>query len=257
MKSLIGSIAEIAREAGSLMLHYGKNTTYVKEGHFNFVTQADIDVQNLLNERLSALLPEASFFAEEKENAELGPELTWVVDPIDGTINYMRGRSVSAVSIALMQDRKPIIGVIYDPYHDEVFCAEKGKGTTCNGQSVHVSDTPFEKALVSFGTAPYNAVLARRSMDIAYDFLRDCGDLRRCGSAALDMCDIACGRADIFFELQLSPWDFSAASLIVTEAGGFFAMPDRDEPEYGGKAQILACNPGCAERALAEIREQA
>ena len=211
---MIERLEAIVREAGEHMLAFQNPKTFVKEGHYNFVTEADLFVESFLIERIQPLAPGACFYAEEQDNQALTDSPTWVIDPIDGTTNYMRGRGVSSISVALLEGKEPVLGMVYDPYKEELFLAEKGKGATRNGQAIHVSDTPFERALVCFGTSPYDASLARKTTSLLWPFLRDAGDLRRCGSAALDLCDLACGRSDVFFELKLSPWDFAAGGLI-------------------------------------------
>ena len=120
---------------------------------------------------------------------------------------------------------------------------------------VFVSQTPFDRAIVLFGTSPYDADLTQNTMRAAGQFLRQAGDLRRSGSAAIDLCEIACGRADIMFELRLRPWDVAAGSLLVTEAGGVFLSLGHDAPYYDGESGMLACNPVCEEQAMAVIRE--
>ena len=161
----------------------------------------------------------------------------------------MRCRNLSAVSIGLLEKKRPVLGVIYNPYADEMFSAEAGKGARLNGRAVHASKTPFENAMVCFGTSPYDADLVNRSIGAARQFLLRAGDLRRSGSAAIDLCDIACGRADVFFELRLRPWDVAAGSLIVGEAGGVFVSLGHDRPYYDDACGILACNRLCEEKA--------
>ena len=253
--AMLTRIIAAARQAGAMMLAARDAAIHQKAGHFNFVTDADVAVQRLLRDELLAILPDARFFAEEQENAPLTRDATFVVDPIDGTVNFMRHRNASAVSIALLMDKQPVLGVIYNPYAEEMFTAEAGKGSYRNARPIHVSDSPFENALISFGTAPYDAELCQRTMAAAQRFLLRAGDLRRTGSACLDLCDVACGRSDFFFELQLRPWDVAAGSLLVTEAGGKFFSLGHAAPYYDDACGILASNPSCADSALAVLRE--
>ncbi len=246
---MLTQITNLAREAGRMMLKYRDAAIHQKEGHFNFVTDADVAVQAFLKKELLSLLPDSRFFAEEQENAPLTDAPTFVVDPIDGTLNFMRCRNLSAVSIGLLEKKRPVLGVIYNPYADEMFSAEAGKGARLNGRAIHASKTPFENAMVCFGTSPYDADLVNRSIGAARQFLLRAGDLRRSGSAAIDLCDIACGRADVFFELRLRPWDVAAGSLIVGEAGGVFVSLGHDRPYYDDACGILACNRLCEEKA--------
>ena len=252
---MLDQIQQIARKAGEIILNARNAQSHQKEGHFNFVTDTDVAVQGYLKSSLLALLPGARFFAEEQENEALTDAPTFVVDPIDGTLNFMRHRNASAISIALLENKQPILGVIYQPYTDEMYTASLGGGAYLNGSPIHVTDISFENAMVAFGTSPYDAELAKKTMAAAAQFLLQAGDLRRVGSAALDFADLACGRADIFFELKLRPWDVAAGSLLVTEAGGKFFSLGHDAPYYDGPCGIMACNPRCEEDALRILKE--
>ena len=252
---MLTQITGIARQAGSMMLQYRDAAIHQKEGHYNFVTDADVAVQQFLKKELMSLLPSARFFAEEQENEPLTGDPTFVVDPIDGTLNFMRHRNASAISIALLREKRPVLGVIYNPYAGEMFTAQAGQGAFLNGKPIFASTLPFESAMVSFGTSPYDQELARRTMAAAAEFHLQAGDLRRCGSAALDLCDVACGRSDVFFELKLRPWDVAAGALLVQEAGGCYISLGRGAPYFDGPCGILACSVPCREKALRILEE--
>ena len=252
---MIQKIQQIAREAGAMMLQFKNAATHQKEGHYNFVTDADVKVQNFLEKALLPLVPGSCFFGEEQENDPLTDAPTFVVDPIDGTNNFMRHRNFSAVSIALLINKQPQLGVVYNPYADEMFSAEKGKGAYLNGKRIFVAETAFENAIVSYGTSPYDAELARRTMKLAEQFLLKAGDLRRSGSAALDLSEVACGRSDIMFEMRLRPWDVAAGSLLIQEAGGYFFSMGHDTPYYDDACGVWACTPACYEKAQKLISE--
>ena len=197
----------------------------------------------------------AAVCGEEGSTGDMHGEFVWVVDPIDGTLNYMHRRECSAISVALLIDKNPKFGWIYDPYHQRLYHAEKGKGAFCNGEPISVSQYPFEEAMIGYGTSPYDAPLAEKGARCALAFLQQAGDLRRSGSAAIDFCDIAAGRLEVFFELRLSPWDYAAGSLLVQEAGGLFDMPFEPEgPEYDHPGAILAATPACMEQARAILK---
>ncbi len=245
---MLKTLQAIILAAGEKMLRFDRPEVFQKEGHANFVTQADIGVQAFLMEELHKAAPEAAFFAEEKENEALGDGPTFLIDPIDGTTNFIRGRKCSCISVALLHGREPVLAAILNPYANELFYAEKGKGAFLNGQPIHVSRQEFSHALVSYGTSPYDALLAGKTMRAAEKFLLAAGDLRRTGSAAIDLCDVACGRSDIYWELILSPWDFAAGALIVMEAGGTAASPGRGSLRFDQKAPVLAANPLCFAR---------
>ena len=247
---MLDQIALSAKEAGRIILKSHHAAVHQKEGHFNFVTDADLAVQQHLKQALLSILPAARFFSEEQQNEPLTAAPTFVVDPIDGTLNFMRNRRASAISIGLLENKMPVLAVILNPYADELFAAEKGKGAFLNGAPIHVSEMPFENAMVSLGTSPYDAELAEKSMRCAAEFLKQAGDIRRSGSAALDLCDVACGRSDLFFELRLRPWDVAAGSLLVQEAGGNFYSLGHDRPYYDDACGILAANPRCSGKAM-------
>ena len=252
---MLKKIEAIARHAGEMMLRARDAAVHQKEGHFNFVTDADAAIEAYLKETLLPLIPGSCFFGEEEENDPLTEEPTFVVDPIDGTTNFIRNRNLSVVSIALLEKKTPVLGIIYNPYADEMFTAEKGKGAYLNGEQIHVSDMPFEKALISYGTSPYDVDLVVRTMRAAEKFLIESGDLRRSGSAAVDLADVACGRSDIMFEMRLRPWDIAAGSLLIQEAGGVFYSLGHDAPYYDSAAGVLAANQLCHEKALEIMKE--
>ena len=242
------AILAIARQAGEIIRRREEFVVEEKEGHANFVTTIDQAVQSYLAQALTQLRPDAAMIGEEKINEELDDGFTWVVDPVDGTTNLIHDFHFSAVSIALMKDRRPVAGAVYQPDTDDFYYAELGKGATLNGKPIHVSQYPFRTALVCIGTSPYNEELARVSMDMAYQFLRGASDIRRCGSAALELAYLACGRCDAFVELKLNPWDYAAGALLVTEAGGTFEMPlNETGVDFAAKTAIVATNGVCRE----------
>lgn len=249
-----GMLETIVKGASRIMLEHENAAIHQKDGHNNFVTEADLMVQEYLQEKLLAYQPGSHFFAEEQENSKLTNALTWMVDPIDGTTNFMRGRHFSAISVALMENREPVLGIVYNPYTGELFRAEKGEGATLNGHPIAPAATPFDQALVTIGTAPYNPVFAEASLKAALQFLLKAGDLRRTGSAALELTEVACGRTDIFYEMDLAPWDYAAGWLIAKEAGALTAMPFAAQEDFGRNNGILACNPHCLEQSLAILR---
>ena len=249
------ALLEIVRHAGEIIRRREEMVVEEKEGHANFVTTIDEGVQAYLLEALSALRPDAVAIGEEKINDELSDAPTWVVDPVDGTTNLIHDCRASAVSIALLENRVPVIGAVYNPYTDEFFYAEKGKGATLNGSAIHVSSFALDKALVAFGTSPYNAELAKVSLDMAHAFLLRAADLRRSGSAALDLAHLACGRHDVFFELNLKPWDYAAGALLVTEAGGTFEMPLLGAVDFAKNTAIFATNGICRDAARTVFEE--
>lgn len=241
-------LMQIAKTAGDFFSARSLSRIDRKEGHANFVTNIDREVEEYLQQALTALVPGSRVIGEEKENDALTDAPTWIIDPVDGTTNLIHDYRCSAVSIALCENRKPVAGLIWQPWMQEMFYAEAGRGAAMNGKEIHVSETPFDRALVAFGTAPYHTELAEKSMELALAYLHSCADVRRSGSAAIDLAYLACGRHDAFFELNLKPWDYAAGSLIVREAGGVVFMPlEPGEMRYDRPAAILASSAAIAD----------
>ena len=244
-RSLVDKIADVVRDCGKIMLEAVRTSDMVdaKEGHANFVTTYDKKVQETLKEKLTEILPAAAFVGEEDDiHASIQKGLAFIVDPIDGTTNFIKDYHVSAISVGLINDGRSYIGVVYNPYLDEMFTAERGKGAFLNGKPIHVSRNPLSEGIVLFGTAPYYEELSRKSFDLAYEYFRHALDIRRSGSAAIDLCSIAAGRAEVYFELRLSPWDYAAGSLIVEEAGGVVTTVDGGEITFERPCSVLAAN---------------
>ena len=252
---MINDLKNIIYQAGDLFASASISEIEQKEGHANFVTNIDKQVEEFLQEKLLSLIPGSQMIGEEKENNPLTDGPTWIIDPVDGTTNLIHDFRMSAVSVALCENKKPTIGMVYQPYMKELFFAESGGGAFLNGKAIHVATNSFSKALVAFGTSPYTEELFNRSLTIAGAFLHSCADLRRTGSAALDLAYLAAGRTDVFFELTLKPWDYAAGSLIVQEAGGVFCMPYLEEPDYSSPAAIFASTPACFEEAIALFKK--
>lgn len=239
-EQLLERVCAIVKEDGERILAMEHPAVYAKEGHANFVTSADLASQNFLVERLAPLLPGAHFFAEEQEENVLAPGYNWVIDPIDGTTNFMRGMRASSISVALTRDGVCVLGVVYNFYTGELFSALRGKGARLGGKPLHVADVPLDQALIFVGTAPYDRNLMEGSLFVMRELFASCGDLRRGGSAAIDLCCVAAGRADAFFEARLSPWDYAAASLIIEEAGGSVSSVAPYALDFQSKAPVLA-----------------
>ena len=200
-------------------------------------------MQQILKERLLELLPNAVFVGEEDDiHASIRKGMAFIVDPIDGTTNFIKDYHNSAISVGLTNDGKAYIGVVYNPYLDEMYTAERGRGAFLNGRPIHVSGNPLSEGVVLFGTSPYYEELSRKSFQMAYAYFKRALDIRRSGSAAIDLCSIAAGRAELYFELRLSPWDYAAGALIVQEAGGVVKTVDGDEITLEKPCSVLATN---------------
>jgi myo-inositol-1(or 4)-monophosphatase len=211
-----------ARKSGELIRRrVGKIKTINYKGAIDLVTDVDQASEQLIKDHLAKKFPRHLFLGEESGGGRKGCAYRWIVDPIDGTTNFAHGFPYFSVSIALEIGCQPAVGVVYDPMHDELFYATKGGGAYLNKKKIRVSKTKdMKKSLLCTGFA-YEIKDARDSnVEHFVDFLMTAQAIRRMGSAALDLCYVACGRFDGFWEIGLKPWDTAAAILIVTEAGG-------------------------------------
>ena len=216
----IDDVMAIAREAGRMMKEADRLEVTDKGSKENHVTNMDVAVQEFLRKRLTELLPGSSFVGEEQDYADRSGEYYWVVDPIDGTTNYIRNLQIAVTSIALVRGNEPVMGVVYNPFTDEMYHAERGKGAFRNGKPIHVSDRDVSHSIFATSWCAYDKTRSRRSFNISNRMFFICEDIRRMGAAAYEMCKLAEGRIDLYFEPILWPWDHAAASVIIEEAGG-------------------------------------
>ncbi|MCI5481800.1 MAG: inositol monophosphatase [Lachnospiraceae bacterium] len=213
---------EIVLEAGRELLDRKGAMDIQEKSETDFVTAVDLRVQSMIFERLLKLDPSVQLMGEEKDNRNVDPDgRIWILDPVDGTTNFIHDFHHSVISLAYVERRETMYGIVYSPYSGEVFEAWKGKGAWCSGKRMNVSKkSALAQCLISTGTAP-----ARRDRSEA-TFLRmkrifdRCQDIRRIGSGALELCYVACGRLDGFYEEVLKPWDYAAGQLMIREAGG-------------------------------------
>lgn len=236
MQELVPVAEGIAREAGALLrefYHRGVRTEY--KGDVDLVTEADRASEKLITERLHAAFPTHGIFGEEGTRAALDSEFRWYVDPLDGTTNFAHGFPVFCVvlgcerrpaGLAPEEDGEMIAGVIYDPLRDEMFTAARGAGASLNGAPIRVSGTrALQESLVGTGFPSHKR---HRSPNVHFyhEFTLRSHGVRRAGSAALDLAYVAAGRLDGYWEFNLNPWDTSAGSLLVAEAGGAITRCD-------------------------------
>lgn len=256
---LTDTVVDAVIKAGKAIVsaHDIESGILVKPGDDNFATEWDLLTQRRLVSSLAKIVPDAVFLAEEEPDASLSelyaftdtvPDVgtCFVIDPIDGTTNFIHGVKLSAVSVALVNNGITAFGCVYNPYLDECFHATIGGGAYIRQHGkdmpISVSDRALPDALVGFGTTPYDKAHADDTFSLVCDLFRVCRDVRRGGSAALDVCYVAAGRYDVFFELSLSPWDFAAAALILREAGGILTDLDGQELQSVTKSSVLATN---------------
>ena len=242
---MLEQIISIVREAGEIVLsaHDIWSQTHEKSSAADLVTEYDLAVERFLKEKLPPLVPGSLFFGEEeKENASPLTGWVFIVDPIDGTTNFVRGLKHSAISVALAHDGAVEYGVVYDPYKDEIFSAKRGGGAFLNGRPIHVSERPLDQGVFGMGTAIYDRQFIAPTMRLTEQLFRRSCDFRRLGAAALDLCDVACGRLDLFFEYSLSPWDHAAGGLILIEAGGVLSTLEGRPMDYTRRCSVWASN---------------
>ena len=214
-------MSEIAREAGALLMGYFRQHVKVEyKGDADLVTVADRSSEILIRERLRQHWPTHDILGEEGGLQDTGSDYRWYVDPLDGTTNFAHGFPVFCVSMGLDYRGSRIAGVIYDPTRDELFAAEQGSGAYLNQQRIHVSKTAkLSECLLGTGF-PSHKRHQNPNIFFYHQLTLHTHGVRRAGSAALDLCCVACGRYDGFWEFNLNPWDTAAGVLIVQEAGG-------------------------------------
>ena len=255
----ISEIFRLIRRAGDVILSAHADHSDIgvqeKEGCANFVTFFDVKVQNMLVDGLKSIIPSATFIAEENSVASSQAEkgFCFVIDPIDGTTNFIRDYKCSVISVGLLYDGKPLFGAVFNPYSNEMYHAIRGRGAFCNEKRLSVSNRPLDNAIVCLGTSPYfKDKLIDSIMGLLKELFLRCGDIRRSGSAAYDLCTLAAGSTDVFFEFRLFPWDYTAASLIISEAGGIIRQFDSSEVFIDKPCPVFAASP-CNMDELARI----
>ncbi|MCR4859827.1 MAG: inositol monophosphatase [Bacteroidales bacterium] len=238
---MLQQLIDIVKEASALMEREGF-TVEQKDGIENIVTSSDIAVQDFLTARLAELLPGCGFLCEEEDFRDLSEEDVWIIDPIDGTTNYSRGIPDCCISVALAHKGKLQLGVVYSPARDELYTAERGKGAFYNGSPIHASSRPFSEGLFCAALCTYRKEFAKACSDIVYDVYMQSNDTRRWGSAAIELCLLARGQVDLYFEMRLQPWDYAAAMLILHEAGGRIATWNGGTPSLVRPSLVIAAN---------------
>ena len=236
-------VFKAAKEAGKvLMEHYNKidRTSVDTKKANDFVTFVDKKSEKVIVEILKKEFPHHHIMAEEEEWDNNPPDSQWIIDPLDGTKNYIHGFPVFAVSIALEVEKDIKFGLVYDPTREEIFWAEKGKGAFLNDKKIEVSENQnLDYALIATGFPFRWPQYVDVYMECFKDMFKQISDMRRAGAAALDICYTACGRLDGYWELGLSPWDVAAGDLISREAGAVISdFNGEDKHIYSGKIVV-------------------
>jgi myo-inositol-1(or 4)-monophosphatase len=245
LKEITRKIETAARETGAFILKESKvfdiSLTETK-GLNDFVSYVDKSAEKMLVERLSVVLPEAGFVTEEGTSEKEGIKYCWVIDPLDGTTNFLHGLHPYAISIALMEDDEAVAGVVYEVSGNEIFKAWKGGGAWLNDRAIHVSKAPkLADSLVATGFPYSDFKRLDAYMKCLTHLCKQTHGIRRLGSAAIDLAYVACGRFEVFYEYGLKPWDVAAGILLVREAGGRVTDFSGNDKNVKGE-EILAAN---------------
>jgi len=222
MESCKRIAVQTAQKAGFVLnTRLGKKRKVGYKGVVNLVTEMDILAEEIIVSEIQKHFPDHNILAEERTFKIGVSPYQWIIDPLDGTTNYAHGFPIFCVSIALTKNEETVLGVVYDPTRDELFVAEKNKGARLNGRKLHVSsESNLSRSLIATGF-PYDIRESPiNNFDHFHNFAIRAQAVRRAGSAALDLCYVAAGRFDGFWEMKLAPWDLAAGKLMVWEAGG-------------------------------------
>lgn len=234
-------IIRVVREASKLMMTSSFDIDQ-KDGYENIVTSSDLAVQDFLCRELALLLPGSGFLCEEEDMQDTEHEYTWIIDPIDGTANYARGIDQCAICVGLRHKEEMVKAVVYLPRTEELFTAEKGKGAFLNGKQIHTSERPFKDGITCTALAVYHKEYTDVCSAIIVDIFKQSNDIRRFGAAAPELCYLAMGRCELYFEYILNPWDYAAASLILEEAGGVICNLKGENVDCISASGVLAAN---------------
>lgn len=240
MTQLLPKVEAAVRNAAAFTA--ARFTSVEKESVCNIVTSADLAVQKYLNETLCALVPGSGFFGEEGSSGDPDGEYLWIVDPIDGTMNFSRGIGEFCISVALLHQEEAALAVVYQPSKDKIYTAIRSKGAYCNGKPIHVSNASFAEGLFCTAMSLYRKEYAPACMAVISEAYESCNDVRRFGSCALELCYLAEGVCDLFFEFRVFPWDYAAAFLILREAGGCICGEQGEALRFDKASPIIAAN---------------
>ncbi|MFR8172518.1 MAG: inositol monophosphatase family protein [Marvinbryantia sp.] len=252
---LLEKVKKTAREVAKIAKNDG-SVSVKQKGAKDFVTEVDMRISDVLCEKLPGLLEGSIVISEEGYKGKPDQKYCWIIDPIDGTSNFIYSHPDYAISIGLLENAEPVLGVVYSPQSQEMFYAAKGEGAYCNGKRIFVCrDASVSQTLVLAETNPYSDRVANKFPQVFSNIYRDCIDYRITGSAALDCCYIACGRGGAFIAENLKPWDYAAGEIIVREAGGSFSQWDGRRPTYYGNTTALATNTLVHEEILGRLKQ--
>ncbi|RNI32377.1 inositol monophosphatase [Rufibacter immobilis] len=224
LSALRDQVVTLTREVGKFIFSEAANfdaSRMEHKGLNDLVSYVDKEAEKRLVEGLEKFLPQAGFIAEEGTKTEQAEEFNWIIDPLDGTTNFIHGLPVYSVSIALIQRDELVLGVVYDICRDECYHAIKGGGAYCNEERIYVSKVPsLSGSLIATGFPYYSFDLMQKYLQVMGSFMQGCHGLRRLGSAALDLAYVAAGRFEGYFEFNINSYDVAGGAILVQEAGG-------------------------------------
>jgi myo-inositol-1(or 4)-monophosphatase len=258
MTPTLSELERLAREAGAILrAGYSKEHQVNYKGVIDLVTEVDHQSEAFLLGEIQGKYPDHHIFAEESGIIQGNDEHIWYVDPLDGTVNYAHHIPIFCVSIAYASHGELTLGVVYEPMRDELFAAERGKGARLNGKPLQASTaTELQKSLLVTGF-PYDAWNTRQDNFANFvHFGKLTQGVRRLGSAALDLCYVAAGRFDGFWEMSLKPWDVAAGGLIAEEAGAIVTNVDGERDYISPPQSVIAAAPGIHARIVQELKAQ-
>ena len=242
---MIKALTALIRRAGDLARSKALSAQVHVKAKSDFVTDADLAVSSFLMEELTHLAPGCHVLSEEDTRADSLLGKLFIVDPIDGTTNLMYHLGLSAISCAYAEDGEILLGIVYNPFTDEMFTAEKGKGAWLNGQPLHVNgDRTIGEALIGLEAGPATLTQQKPFLQKVGELYAQCRGVRLTGSAAIDLAYIAAGRLSAVVFHYLYPWDFAAGWLILAEAGGRLTLLTGDEPVLSGRSRPLLASNG-------------
>lgn len=237
----IQRIISLVKETKKIITNRDMASHVKEKGVADYVTQVDVAVQDFLKKALYTLAPEIQFLGEETGLQRMDSDSYWILDPVDGTTNLMHDYQHSVVSLALCRQKKIVMGIVYDPFHDELFSAVKNEGSFLNGRPIHVSSVQkLSETIIGVGTAKRE--LAKENFSRFLQVYEKSQDIRRLGSAALELAYTACGRQGGYFEVYLNPWDYAAGMLLVQEAGGKVTDWNGNTIEPAHGSQVVGTN---------------
>ncbi|QQL51388.1 inositol monophosphatase family protein [Mucilaginibacter ginkgonis] len=258
LETITQKVIEVAKQAGAFIRDERTNFDPDKieyKGLNDLVSYVDKGAEQMIVDSLSKILPGAGFITEEKTSSRIGERYNWIIDPLDGTTNFIHGLPVFSVSIALKEYDELVLGVVYEINQDECFYAWKDAPAYLNGREIRVSNKPtIGDSLLATGFPYYDFEKQPQYIELFTHLMRNCHGLRRLGSAAVDLCYTACGRFEGYYEYNLKPWDIAAGIVIVRQAGGTVV-------DFKGTADVLATcdvaasNGLISEELLTEIRK--